>query len=210
MIRAVIFDMDGVLLDNMPLHVKAWIDYCEDQGLNLPEEDILHNCIGRKTEDFIEDVLGITDPNEQDRLKSEKNRIYFSLAKGTIKPLPGLVPFLALLKEQGIKIVLGSAGAKEIVDFNLKELGIAGYFDHLVWSEMVSKGKPDPEVYLLAADLAGADPEDCVVFEDAKAGVEAATAAGMRCIGVATSYSDLDGVMKLVDDFTGVSLSDLD
>ena len=139
-----------------------------------------------------------------EQLSLEKEALYRSIFEESIAPTRGLVDFLKSLKEHGIKIAVGSSGNTNNVNFVLSRCHIAEYFDAIANGDMISHGKPDPEVYLLAAKLLGLKPEECVVIEDAPVGIEAARRAGMAAVALATTFSrdripDYD---ILVDDFT--------
>lgn len=204
--KAVIFDMDGVLVDNDKVHVESFTIFCARYGVKMSEE-IFAQCAGMGNDDIIPALFGrAMSKDEIASMSLEKEAVYREIYAETIKPLDGLVELLKELKAQGIKIAVGSSGITENVDYVLDMCGIRGYFDAISNGDMVSKAKPNPEVFLLAAKLMGVEPTDCVVFEDSFAGIKAARAAGMKVIAVATTHprdkhSDYD---QLIDNFTQI------
>ena len=140
-------------------------------------------------------------------LSLEKEQLYRSNFEKSIAPTRGLVDFLKSLKAHGIRISVGSSGNTRNVNFVLSRCQIAEYFDADANGDMISHGKPDPEVYLLAAKLLGLDPSECVVIEDAPVGIEAARRAGMAAVALATTFTrdQIPDYDILVDDFTQLS-----
>lgn len=204
--KAVIFDMDGVLVDNSHIHTESFIIFCERHGVPM-SADILHPYFGMGNDEIIPTVFGREMSKEEiNALADEKEEIYREIFASRIKPLDGLVDLLKELKSQGVKIAVGSSGMKKNVDYVLEKCGITEYFDAISNGDMISKAKPDPEVFVLAAKLLNEKPENCVVFEDSFAGVKAARAAGMKVIALTTTYTkeehkDYDGI---IDDFTQI------
>lgn len=207
MIKGVIFDMDGVLVDNRDVHVEAFQAWCVKHNISLAK-DFLVGFFGMGNEDIFRQVLN--DPELPldviKRYSAEKEAIYRDMFAATIKPTPGLIAVLEELKAAGIKIAVGSSGMRHNVEFVLRACGIEHYFDAIADGDMITHAKPDPEVFLLAASLLGLKPEECFVFEDSYAGIEAARAAGMRVGVLATTFArdthtDFD---FLIDDFTQI------
>ena len=139
-----------------------------------------------------------------DRLSQEKEALYRQLFEKSIAPTAGLVDFLAGIKRQGLKVSVGSSGGSDNVNFVLTRCAISEYFDAIANGDMITRGKPDPEVYLLAAQLLGLKPQECVVCEDAPVGIRAARAAGMRVVALATTFprERIPDYDLIVDDFT--------
>lgn len=207
MIKAVIFDMDGVLVDNSKIHFEAFVVFCKRHGVDI-SADALKPYFGMGNDEIIPAVLSREiEPSELKALADEKEIIYRDIFASTIKPLDGLVDMLRGLKDMGVKIAVGSSGNTDNVNFVLEKCGIASYFDAIANGDMITRAKPDPEVFLLAAKLLGIEPESCLVFEDSFAGIKAARSAGMAAIAVATTYTrdehkDYDAI---IDDFTQIN-----
>lgn len=211
----VIFDMDGVLVDNRDIHIEAFQILFRKIGLHATYEQLL-TTFGKVNTQIFEDLFGAGTftPEEIDRMGIEKEEIYRETFAKKIAPTPGLLPFLEALKAKGVKMAVGSSGPRINVDFVLEKCGIAGYFDAIVDGSMVAKGKPEPEVFLKAAALIGKTPEECIVFEDALVGIEAGKRAGMTVIALETTFPAErlagSGYDKLIRDFTEIDASILE
>ncbi|NDC78705.1 MAG: HAD family phosphatase [Chitinophagia bacterium] len=207
-IRAAVFDMDGTLVDNMHVHRDAWRVFLERKGLTFDEEQYHRNNTGTITEIIPRFFPEATDPAEAYRLGMEKEAVYREAYRGHVEPLPGLVAFLDALRKADVRIALATAADRGNIDFTLDELGIRDRFDALVGSEDVQRGKPHPDVYLRAAERLGIEPPHCLAFEDSHSGIQAALAAGMRVVGLATTHSrgELEGypLHALIDDYSVV------
>lgn len=215
MLRGAIFDMDGVLVDNMEIHVKAFSEMARRYGVEF-DYDLMMSMNGMGNGEFFKVLF----PSEIVRrvgiaqLSDEKEALYRELYAPLLTPTPGLVELLDALKAAGVKIAVGSSAMKKNVDFVLDGLGIRRYFDALVNSDMVTRTKPDPEIYLVALKLLGLRGDECLVFEDAVAGIQAASGAGIRTVGVATTLDKetlraTPGVVLAVDNFVGLNPSSL-
>jgi beta-phosphoglucomutase len=208
---AFIFDMDGVLTDNMRMHAQSWVDLFADYGLHgLDPERYLVETAGMKGLDVLRYFL---DPSistaEAERLTELKDILYRVMNRDAIRPMPGLGEFLAAAEESGILLGVGTGAGPKNIAYVLGLLGIESRFQALVGAHQVSHGKPHPETFLRAAELLGASPSSCIVFEDALPGVEAAAAAGMRCVAVTTTnapeaFAGFDNVITTIADFTGL------
>ena len=188
--RAVLFDMDGVVIDNLPYHVDAWLLYCESHGIHLTREIFYKDLNGLNSKDTFEWLLKREITREEIiEMEEEKEEIYRGFYKPFLSPAPGLMDFLALLKANGIKTALGTSAGPGNIDFILDGLGIRAEFDAVIGGAEVTKGKPDPEIYVRAAGLVHVSPEDCWVIEDSLQGIEAGLSAGMKVVGMTTSHS---------------------
>ena len=188
--RAVLFDMDGVVIDNLPYHVDAWLLYCERHGIHLTREIFYKDLNGLNSKDTFEWLLKREITREEIiEMEEEKEEIYRGFYKPFLSPAPGLMDFLALLKANGIKTALGTSAGPGNIDFILDGLGIRAEFDAVIGGAEVIKGKPDPEIYVRAAGLVHVSPEDCWVIEDSLQGIEAGLSAGMKVVGMTTSHS---------------------
>jgi beta-phosphoglucomutase-like phosphatase (HAD superfamily) len=191
-----IFDWDGVVIDSSRHHEESWNRLAREERRALPEGHFLKG-FGMKNEAIIPAILDWThDPAEITRLSLRKEVLYRDIIRERgIEPLPGVRPFLASLAAAGIPRVIGSSTHRLNITTSLRLLGLDGFFagpdsddPMIVSAEDVDRGKPDPQVFLLAAARIGVSPERCVVFEDAPMGVEAALAGGMKAVGVASTH----------------------
>ena len=181
--RAVLWDLDGVLVDSAPFHFQAWRELLASLGRELSEADF-RRTFGLRNDAILRDLLGELPAAEVERLGARKEELFRRAALGNIVPLPGALALLRLLGERGFKLALVSSTPHGNIDLVLGSLGVEAAFDVIVGEADVTQGKPDPEGFLLAARRLGVPPEECVVIEDAQAGVEAAKRGGMRCVGV--------------------------
>jgi len=202
--QAVIFDLDGTLIDNNSYHRQTWEKYLEKIGKKISEEEFNANMNGRTNEDAIKYIFG-KDISNEDSLKHtlEKESLYREIYKPFIKPVPGLIDFLQILKNKNIPMAIATSGIQPNIDFMFENIPIKQYFDLVVNSSHIKKGKPDPEIYLKVASLLHVSPKNCLVFEDAAVGIKSAKAAGMKVIAVATTQlkEELAEADEIVDDY---------
>ena len=185
----VLFDMDGVLTDNLPLHLEAWKIFAGIHGLTVRPEDFRDKLFGRSNPDILKFLYQRElPPAEWGPLAWEKEDLYRTRFGGEIRPVPGLIPFLAGLKENGARLAVATSGPPENLNCTVDRLRVRKFFDVLLDESHVRELKPSPEVYLKGAELLGIPPDRCVVIEDSRTGVQAALAAGMKVVGVTTSY----------------------
>lgn len=205
---AAIFDMDGVIVDNMRHHAKAWEIFLEKHAPGLKIGDVTPH-FGRTNTDLMSFVFGRRlSPEEVERWGGEKEALYREIYAQDMALLPGLLNFLKRLRKKGIRTVMATSAPKINVDFVLDGLKIRSLFDAVVDASEVKKGKPDPEIYLKAAEKAGCPAENCIVFEDSMAGIQAGISAGMKVIGVATTLPSekLKGTARVIKDFREVTV----
>lgn len=211
MIKGVIFDMDGVLVDNRDAHIEAFEIICRKYGVPFDREKFMPT-FGMTNDLILErlmpDVIKTTD---WEKIAVEKENIYREIFERTIAPAKGLVDFLKALKKEGYKTAVGSSGNTPNVNFVLDRCGIAGYFDAIANGDMITRGKPDPEVYLLAAKKLELAPGECIVVEDAPVGIRAARSAGESVVAIASTFrrEDLSDYDILIDDFTQITPEDI-
>ena len=184
MIKAVLWDMDGVLVDTAPFHYQAWRALFAGLGKDLSDEEFRRS-FGLRNDDILRANLGDMPPARLRELGRRKEELFREAIRGKVQPLPGAVALVRRLRESGVKTAVVSSAPRRNVETLLDALELADAFDELVAEEDAERGKPDPQGYLAAAERLGERPEDCVVIEDAPGGVEAAKRAGMRCIGLA-------------------------
>ncbi|TLX75342.1 beta-phosphoglucomutase [Labilibacter sediminis] len=200
-VKACLFDLDGVIVDTAKYHYIAWKEIANELGFDFTLEDNERlKGVSRMTSLDILLSIGNMSKTEEEKLalatKKNDNYLTYILKMGPEEILPGTKEFLELLKHEGIKIALGSASKNAMTILNRLEL--TDYFEAIIDGTKVSKAKPDPEVFLKGAEALNVEPKDCVVFEDAEAGVEAAIAGGMKCIGI--GKADVLGKANLVVD----------
>jgi beta-phosphoglucomutase family hydrolase len=187
MLRAVIFDWDGVVVDSSAHHERSWEVLATKRGLPLPPDHFKRG-FGKKNNVIIPDLGWAADPTEVDALAHEKEEIYRAMVREKgIEPLPGVRELLAGLREKGIPCAIASSTERANLDLPLDLMGLRDFFQVIVSGEEVIHGKPDPAVFLVAAKRLGIVPADCVVIEDALVGIEAAKRAGMAVLAVATT-----------------------
>ena len=200
--RAALWDMDGTLIDSEEFHWISWRDTLASEGITITREQFLAT-FGQRNDSIIPQLLGgAATPERIERISTAKEELYRDLVrKHGMKPLPGVATWLHRLHEGGWLQSIASSAPRENIEVVLQALEAAHYFQAIVSAEDVRKGKPDPEVYLVAASRVGASPDRSIVVEDAVAGVEAARSAGMRSIGVSRNGKALaaDIVVKSLD-----------
>jgi len=182
-VKAVLWDLDGVLVDSAPFHFQAWRELLASQGRELSEADF-RRTFGLRNDTILRDLVGNLPPAEVERLAARKEELFRQASRGNIAALPGALALLRLLRERGWRLALVSSTPRANIDLVLGALGVETAFDVILGEEDATRGKPDPEGYLLAAERLGVPPGECVVIEDAPVGVEAAKRGGMRCVGV--------------------------
>ncbi len=213
---AFIFDMDGVLVDNMHLHARSWVELFCDHGLKgLDPGRYLRETSGMKGLDVLRRFLDpdIT-PEEACRLTELKDFLYRAMYRKEIRPMAGLEKFLNSAASLNIRLGVGTGAGARNIDFTLDIPGFKNRFQAVVGSHQVRHGKPHPDIFLRVAELLGTDPARCIVFEDAVAGIEAANTAGMKSIALTTTnpkeiMQACPGVIAVIDDFTTVTPAEM-
>ena len=200
MIKAFIFDMDGVIVDSEPLHFEVNRRIMRDFGLEFSDE-FFHAYVGITNEQMWADLIERYSLNTTIEELQKEDFLLKKEVFRDLQPIKGIPELLANLKKDGIAIGLASSSEKAFIEMVLEELGIRGYFQAVVSGEEVERSKPEPEIFLRAAELLNVDPADCLVLEDSRHGVEAAKRAGMKCIGYQNPNSgpqDLSRADKIV------------
>ncbi|OAQ42008.1 hypothetical protein A5893_02500 [Pedobacter psychrophilus] len=188
--KAVIFDMDGTLVDNIPFHKKAWLQFLHAYQISIPEAEFdaqNHGTGPEMVKKFFGNHLSNRELNDLWKVKEET---YRELYTRKLKPINGLNSFLKSLKKENIRIALATMGTKENIDLVLDGLDIRDYFEVIVAGDEVSKGKPHPEVYSKAAEMLDLKTMHCIAIEDSMSGIRSAAAAGMEVIAITTSSSE--------------------
>ena len=203
---ALIFDMDGTMVDSMPFHAKSWVAFCSRHGLDFDVEELLRRTTGRTGPECMRVLFGRELGDEEAlQLVTEKEAIYRELFAPVFAEVAGFKAFAGQARERGLKIGVGTAGDKHNIAFAFSHLLMDHAPDAVVGGDEGLPGKPEPAIFLEAARRLGAPADECIVFEDAPLGIEAARRAGMRAVAVCTSHSagQLDGphVVARVRDF---------
>ena len=205
--KAVIFDLDGTLIDNNAYHLQTWKKYLEKTGRNISEEAYRKNINGRTNKDALEYIYNRRMTNDEAMVFAlEKEALYREIYKPFIKPVHGLLVLLEALYKKNIPMAIATSGIQVNIDFMFKHISIKKYFSIIVNAAHISKGKPDPEIYQKTASLLQVPPAHCLVFEDAAVGVQAAKAAGMHVIALTTTQTveELSQADLIIPDFSAL------
>ena len=204
---ALIFDMDGVIVDSNPMHREAWAAFNRRFGIETTEE-MQHRMYGKRNDEIVRDFFGEgLSPDEVASRGAAKEQLYREMVADRIEAIlvPGIRQFLE--RHRDVPTALATNAEPANVDFLLDRAGLRPYFRVVVDGHQVSRPKPDPEVYYRAAELLGTAPGNCIVFEDSHSGVEAARAAGMPIVLVRTTHGYLPGTSLSIDNFMSGELS---
>ena len=208
-----IFDMDGTLIDNTPYHFKSWQALFKKHDLGTLTLQTYRTEISGVP--IIETLRRLFSDKYDEAglhaLLEEKEGYYREIYAPFLAPINGLENFLTSLKDAGIKMAMASSATMEDIDFILNKIPIRGDFEAIIDGSRVSKGKPNPQIFLKAAEELKARPEDCVVFEDSLAGIKAANAAGMKVVGITTGHTadQLQPSGLIINDYTELTVQKL-
>lgn len=212
-LRAVIFDMDGVVIDSHPVHKRSWRLFLNSVGHDVTDEELEFVLEGSKREEILRHFLGDLRDDEIHEFGQRKEALFREQAID-MQPITGFLEFLDIVAQSGLAIAIASSGSKSRVNYILEHLGVKHQFGAVITGDDVKNGKPDPLIFTLAAQRLHVAPESALVVEDAVAGVQAAKAAGMKCLGIAEGHRSkilLDaGADYVVLDFRGLTLADLE
>ncbi len=187
--RAVIFDIDGTIVDNMHLHAEAFAVFAERHGLPRLTSEDRARLDGRRNSEIFPILFQRDVPREEWQAhEREKEGLYRELSKGRLTPMNGLQALIERLREGAVPMALATSAPEANVVHTLHELGLTGAFAVIVRGDEVPRGKPAPDVFIEAARRLNVAPGDCLVFEDAPMGIEAAHAAGMAVVALTTSF----------------------
>jgi len=212
MYKGLIFDMDGTMVDNMMVHHRAWQRKLSKMGMEMSIEEVMAKIHG-VNEEILERLFGdqLTSA-ERKQHAWEKEEEYRNIYRSDVTLIAGLSEFLDKMKSQGMPMAIGTAAPPENANFILDTLDLRHYFKGIFHSEDVTKGKPDPEVFELAADSLGLKLTDCLVFEDSITGAEAANRGGAKAVIVTTTHKQeefqhYDHIAAFIENFSGFDLS---
>jgi beta-phosphoglucomutase len=208
---AFLFDMDGVIIDSNPFHKISLKQFCKKYGHDLSEDQLREKIYGRTNKDWLVNIFGKLDEKKLKQYGDEKEGLFRELYANDIKPLDGLLSFLNKMDHQNIPRAIATSAPRANVDFTLEKTGTAKYFQVILDESFVSKGKPDPEIYLKTAAALKFTPGNCVVFEDSLSGVKAGKAAGCKVVGVTTTHSrqELAETDLVIDNFEDLDPQEL-
>ncbi len=212
--RAFIFDMDGTLVDNMRFHGAAWQQMLLENGIETDAQEFLVKTAGKTNREIIPNFFADADEARLLELGLRKETLYRELFLPERRAIDGAIEFLEAAKSLGVKMAVATAAPVANMEFILDGLDLRRFFGAITTAADVSHGKPNPEVFLKSAKKLNVEPQNCLVFEDAINGFEAAYRAGMKSIGLATvnSIEDilrLDSVVEAFDDFREIKPSEL-
>lgn len=210
----VIFDMDGVIVDSGPSHLASWKQLAGENGLRITDEQFAET-FGRPSSEIIRLRWG-ADLSDQEvsRLDDRKEAIYREIVRGNVPVMAGAVELIRALHADGWKLGIGSSGPPENVRLVIEELGLSAMMAAATDASDVTRGKPDPQVFLIAAERMGVDPARCVVIEDALHGIQAADRAGMKAVALTSTHSasvfaDADLIVDSLADLSPIRLAGL-
>lgn len=213
MLSGVIFDWDGVIVDSSEPHRQSWEMIAKELGKKLPE-GFFERSFGLKNTRLIPEILEWTrDPDEIEKISNRKEEIYREVIREEgIKIFPGVMALVDELKAKEIPYIIASSTARVNIEFVLAFLGIESYFSSIVTAEDVVNGKPAPDIFLKALERLGCRPQECVILEDAPAGIKAGLTAGIKVVGIGTSHiiSELVGAHLIVESLIQLKLSDIE
>ncbi len=216
MIKGILFDLNGTMIDDMDYHTDAWFGIITDQlGKSLSRDAVKLEMYGKNGE-VLERIFGQGHftAEELERISVEKEKRYQEEFKPRLCLIDGLQEFLEEAHAAGIKMAIASAAIKMNVDFVLDGCNIRNYIDAVVCADDVKKSKPDPETFVLAAQQLGLKPEECLVFEDNPNGVRSAEAGGMKSVVITTmhekhEFEGLNNIIAFIEDYRNLTLADL-
>lgn len=205
--KAVIFDLDGVLVDTGEFHKQAWQDLAEREGFSLTDE-FFYRTFGMQNDQIIPQLVEDITPDTLERMSTWKETRFRELIRGRLTLLDGALTLLENLKAEAFQLAVGSSAPKINMEFMLTETGVYHHFDALVCGEDVQHGKPAPDTFLKAAEKLHIFPHRCVVVEDAVQGIQAAHSAGMPVVAVTTTRcrADLGQADLIIDRLTELSV----
>jgi len=208
---AVIFDMDGVIVDTNPFHKETINQFCEKYGFRLSEEELRNKIYGRTNREWITNLFGTLTEEQLQAYAFEKEQLFRDVYAKNIKPIKGLLSFLDLLEQNNIPRSIATSAPRANVDFVLAGTGIGKYFDVILDESMVSHGKPHPEIYLKSAKALNLPNAQCIIIEDSLSGIQAGHRSGSKVIGITTTHNreELNHTALVIDNFDQLTVAKL-
>lgn len=209
---AVIFDMDGVIVDSNPYHKIALKQFCEKHGYHLNDEDLKNRVFGRTNKDWLMSLFnGKVTAQQIKEFEEEKESLFREIIAPHIQPVKGLIPFLETLEEQKIPRAVATSAPLVNVKFTLEKTGTQRFFPIVVTGDNVINSKPHPEIYLKTAAAIQYPPQKCAIIEDSLSGIAAGRQAGCKIIGITTTHTrdELRDTDLVISDFRDLTLDDV-
>lgn len=206
MIKGIIFDMDGVISDTQKLHSKVEAELLSRYGIKITPSEITAKYSGVRTKEFFDDLL--KEQNQEydlDLLMDEKWSQMEKYASESVDAIEGSIDLIRKLHNANYPLAVASASNLDYVRIVLRTLGVIDHFSYIVSGDMVAKGKPNPESFLLASSKIGISPEYCLVIEDGVSGMQAAEAGGMKCVGLVTELDKTYPTNNLVTSLSEIT-----
>jgi len=209
--KAIIFDMDGTLVDNIPYHEKSWLIFLKKYDIIIEPENFSAQNHGTLDEMIIRFFGNGLSEDRIFELGREKEQAYQDLYKIDLKEINGLTPFLQKLKQNNVKTGLATMGIPASIDFILNGLNIRNYFNEITGGIEVLKGKPNPEIFLKTVEKLKVDSKDCLAVEDSIGGIKAAKDAGLKVVGITTTHTKEElmdnGCIFVVNDYSTIEFN---
>jgi len=206
--KAVIFDMNGVIINDERIHQESWRRFCKKYGFKIKEKEFKQKVFGRTEKETLE-YLFKSDIDEKNLSKYSNERvdIAIKLISDKLRLIVGLKDFFEYLDNRNVPMALATSSRRKYMNFILDSLKITKYFNVIVTAQDIDKGKPDPEIFLKAAKLLGVNPTDCLVIEDSISGIKAGKAASMKVVAITTTHKSEELILadKVISDFTKLS-----
>jgi beta-phosphoglucomutase family hydrolase len=213
--KAFIFDMDGTIVDNMRFHGEAWVRFFAEIGHETDPDDFLIRTAGMTNTEIFRQIFGESVAAEQiTEYANRKEELYREAFRSHLQVVTGLTAFLESAKNLGVKMAVATSAPPENIEFILDGLDLRSSFQAVTGAHEISNGKPHPEIFLKSAEKLGVQPHNCIVFEDAFKGFEAAHRAEMKSVAITTvnarkDLENLPSVVAVIDDFTSITPQDL-
>jgi HAD superfamily hydrolase (TIGR01509 family) len=211
-VRAVVFDMDGVLIDSHPVHRAAWTEFLNMRGCNVSDNEFNFILEGHTRSEILRHFFGVLSDSDLLAYGKQKDEIFRALER-EIAPVPGVLSFIEKLRQGDVAIAIATSASEIRTSSTIERLGLGGRFEAVITASDVETGKPDPAVYRLACERISIPPGEAVAFDDAPAGIQAALSASMRCIGIASNGIAARlfeaGAEQVIPNFTGFDVNRL-
>ena len=207
--------MDGTIVDNMSFHTDSWLEFFARRGKHYDPDAFFRETAGAQGREILRERLGPDIPDDEIAvLAQEKDALYREMYGPHRRPIDGFVEMIEEARERGVRLAVATSAPPANIVFTLDEPNLRRHFDSVVGAADVERGKPHPDVFLKAAEKLGVAPADCIVFEDAPMGVEAARRAGMRAVVItstlpAEDFREFDNVIRIVSDYDELDVDDL-